>query len=204
MPSAAIPSAQIWTGTDHLDLPLQVQNPSTFKRFVEVGRVVLVNDGPSQGKLAVIAEIIDHNRVRRLGPPKDRAEADLFRYLLLLCSRYGSTRPVTARPLQQALIDGPSTSVPRQPLPYRSLILTPYTIASLPRAAGTGAIRKAFEKAEVQAKWEGSSWSKKLVARETRRQASDFERFEVSLLKRQRRDQVRGGTRVCAGSLLTN
>lgn len=34
-----------------------------FKRFVEVGRVVLVNDGPSAGKLAVIAEIIDHNRV---------------------------------------------------------------------------------------------------------------------------------------------
>ena len=41
----------------------QVQTPSTFKRFVEVGRVVLVNDGPSAGKLAVIAEIIDHNRV---------------------------------------------------------------------------------------------------------------------------------------------
>jgi hypothetical protein len=41
----------------------QVQAPSTFKRFVEVGRVVLVNDGPNAGKLAVIAEIIDHNRV---------------------------------------------------------------------------------------------------------------------------------------------
>lgn len=41
----------------------QVQAPSTFKRFVEVGRVVLVNDGPFAGKLAVIAEIIDHNRV---------------------------------------------------------------------------------------------------------------------------------------------
>ena len=41
----------------------QAQAPSTFKRFVEVGRVVLVNEGPSAGKLAVIAEIIDHNRV---------------------------------------------------------------------------------------------------------------------------------------------
>jgi len=89
------------------------------------------------------------------------------------------------------LVDGPSTSVPRQSLPYRSLILTPYTIPSLPRAAGTGAIRKAFDKAEVQSKWEGSSWSKKLVAREVRKQASDFERFEVSLAKRQRREQVR-------------
>jgi ribosomal protein L14E/L6E/L27E len=47
---------------------VQVQTPSTFKRFVEVGRVVLVNDGPSAGKLAVIAEIIDHNRVSRRTP----------------------------------------------------------------------------------------------------------------------------------------
>jgi large subunit ribosomal protein L14e len=129
-----------------------VQTPSTFKRFVEVGRVVLVNDGPSAGKLAVIAEIIDHNR---------------------------------------ALIDGPSTSVTRQSIPYRSLILTPYTLPALPRAAGTGAIRSAFDKAEVQSKWEGSSWSKKLVARDVRRKANDFERFEVGLLKRQRREQVR-------------
>jgi len=42
---------------------IQPQQPSTFKRFVEVGRVVLVNDGPSAGHIAVIAEIIDHNRV---------------------------------------------------------------------------------------------------------------------------------------------
>lgn len=97
--------------------------------------------------------------------------------------------PTTTTP--QALIDGPSTSVPRQPLPYRSLILTPYTLPSLPRAAGTGPIRAAFDKADVQSKWEGSSWSKKLVAREVRRQASDFERFEVGLAKRQRREQVR-------------
>lgn len=56
---------------------------STFKRFVEVGRgtidydlcraegakvliVVLLKSGPSAGKIAVIAEIIDHNRVRAM------------------------------------------------------------------------------------------------------------------------------------------
>lgn len=36
---------------------------STFKRYVEVGRVVLISDGPFEGKLATIVEIIDHNRV---------------------------------------------------------------------------------------------------------------------------------------------
>lgn len=43
-----------------------MSSESTFKRFVEVGRVVLLNDGPSAGKLATIVEIIDHNRVRAL------------------------------------------------------------------------------------------------------------------------------------------
>lgn len=123
-----------------------------FKRFVEVGRVVLVNDGPSAGKLAVIAEIIDHNR---------------------------------------ALIDGPSTGVPRQALPYRNMILTPYTIASLPRAAGSGAIKRAVEKAGVTEKWEASGWAKKLAARQSRKEASDFDRFQIMLAKKSRRDLVR-------------
>ncbi|BEJ11168.1 hypothetical protein CspHIS471_0105900 [Cutaneotrichosporon sp. HIS471] len=126
--------------------------PSTFKRFVEVGRVVLVNDGPSAGKLAVIAEIIDHNR---------------------------------------ALIDGPSASVPRQAFPYRKLILTPYTIAKLPRGAGTGAVKKAFDKSGVAEKWAASAWAKKLAAREIRKEATDFDRFNIMLAKKQRRDAVR-------------
>jgi hypothetical protein len=32
-------------------------------RLVEVGRVVLVHGGPSDGKLATIVEIVDHKRV---------------------------------------------------------------------------------------------------------------------------------------------
>ncbi|KAI9025575.1 60S ribosomal protein L14 [Hyaloraphidium curvatum] len=39
-----------------------------FKRYVEVGRVVLVNYGPDAGKLAVIVEVIDHNRALIDGP----------------------------------------------------------------------------------------------------------------------------------------
>jgi hypothetical protein len=69
----------------------------------------------------------------------------------------------------QALIDGPTTSVPRQSFPYRNLILTPYTLASLPRAAGSGAIKKAIEKAGVLEKWEQSGWAKKLAARQVRK-----------------------------------
>jgi hypothetical protein len=43
-----------------------MSSEATFKRYVEVGRVVLLNDGPSAGKLATIVEIIDHNRVRAI------------------------------------------------------------------------------------------------------------------------------------------
>merc|ERR1712176_238151 len=39
-----------------------------YKRFVQVGRVVLINYGPGLGKLAAITEIIDQNRVQVDGP----------------------------------------------------------------------------------------------------------------------------------------
>ena len=39
-----------------------------FTRFVEVGRVVLVNFGPLNGRLAVIVDIISTNRVLIEGP----------------------------------------------------------------------------------------------------------------------------------------
>ncbi|KAI8365127.1 60S ribosomal protein L14 [Blakeslea trispora] len=40
----------------------------SFKRQVEVGRVVLINHGADAGKLAVIVDIIDHNRALIDGP----------------------------------------------------------------------------------------------------------------------------------------
>jgi len=74
----------------------------------------------------------------------------------------------------QALIDGPTTSVPRQSFSYRHLILTPYTLAKLPRGAGTGAIKKAVEKAGVMEKWGQSGWAKKLAARQHRKVSQSY------------------------------
>merc|ERR1712110_454790 len=39
-----------------------------FSRFVEVGRVVLINYGPDAGKLATIIDIIDQNKCLVDGP----------------------------------------------------------------------------------------------------------------------------------------
>ncbi|KIM67346.1 hypothetical protein SCLCIDRAFT_1210406 [Scleroderma citrinum Foug A] len=125
---------------------------SNFKRFVEVGRLVLLKSGPSTGRVAVIAEIIDHNR---------------------------------------AIIDGPTTSVPRQAYPYRHISLTPFRLSKLPRGAGSGCIRRQLEKEGIVAKWEESSWAKKRAAMEKRRSLNDFQRFGVMLAKKARRDVVR-------------
>ncbi|KAF5379997.1 hypothetical protein D9615_006259 [Tricholomella constricta] len=114
--------------------------------------LVLLKSGPSAGKIAIIAEIIDHNR---------------------------------------AIIDGPTTSVPRQSYPYKHLTLTPIKVTGIPRGAGTGAIRKIAEKEAVSEKWEKSAWAQRRAAIEKRRSLNDFGRFSVMLAKKQRRDVVR-------------
>ncbi|KAI9511019.1 ribosomal protein L14-domain-containing protein [Russula earlei] len=125
---------------------------SNFNRFVEVGRVVLLKAGRYAGHIAVIVEIIDHNR---------------------------------------AIIDGPTTGVPRQAFPYRHLTLTPLTISKLPRNAGSGTVKKYVDKSGIVTKWESTAWAKKRAAAEKRRTLSDFERFQVMLHKKSRRDKVR-------------
>ncbi|KIM35823.1 hypothetical protein M413DRAFT_449563 [Hebeloma cylindrosporum] len=125
---------------------------SNFKRFVEVGRVVLLKSGPHAGSIAVITEIIDHNR---------------------------------------AMIDGPTTNVPRQSYPYKHLTLTPFSLTKLPRAAGSGIVKKHLEKENVVEKWNKSSWAQKRAAVEKRRSLNDFATFNVMLAKKQRVDVVR-------------
>jgi ribosomal protein L14E/L6E/L27E len=41
-----------------------------YRRFAEIGRVVLINYGPEAGKLATIVDIIDHTQVRCLKPAR--------------------------------------------------------------------------------------------------------------------------------------
>ncbi|KAI8371187.1 ribosomal protein L14-domain-containing protein [Choanephora cucurbitarum] len=47
---------------------MEERDGGSFKRQVEVGRVVLINYGADAGKLAVIVDIIDHNRALIDGP----------------------------------------------------------------------------------------------------------------------------------------
>merc|ERR1711915_533270 len=63
----------------------------TFRKFVQIGRVVFLNDGRYKGKLAVIVDIIDGNRALIDGPcsgvPRQTfkfSEMYLTKYLLKL------------------------------------------------------------------------------------------------------------------------
>ncbi|KAG4406986.1 hypothetical protein JTP64_004370 [Candida tropicalis] len=111
-------------------------------RFVEVGRVVLVNNKD----LATIVEIIDQKR---------------------------------------ALVDGPKFQ--RQSIALAKVVLTPIVLPNLPRGAKTATVAKKWAAADIDAKWAASAWAKKLANKERRAQLSDFERFQVLVLKKQRR-----------------
>lgn len=84
-------------------------------------------------------------------------------------------------------MDGPSTGVPRQVMAYRDMTLTRFVI-KVPRAAGSTAVKKAFEASGVAEKWAESKWAKTIKAREARKNTTDFERFTVQVLKKQRRN----------------
>ncbi|CCH62688.1 hypothetical protein TBLA_0I00230 [Henningerozyma blattae CBS 6284] len=120
-------------------------------RLVEVGRVVLINNGEYSGKLAAIVEIINQKKV---------------------------------------LIDGPSTGVPRQAINLGDVVLTQLTF-SLPRGARTTVVSKEWTAAKVSEKWANTNWAKKIAQRETRASLSDFQRFQVMVLRKQKRFVVK-------------
>lgn len=90
---------------------------------------------------------------------------------------------------QKALVDGPSKTpnmaVPRHAAALGNVILTHIVMPKLPRAAGRGAVARAWEKNEVEQKWEESAWAKRRAVREKRRNLTDFDRFRVLRLNKQ-------------------
>ncbi|XP_029195141.1 large ribosomal subunit protein eL14-like [Acropora muricata] len=122
-----------------------------FKRFVEVGRVALINSGPDEGKLCVIVDVVDQNR---------------------------------------ALIDGPCTNVCRKALNFKYLSLTDFTVKIRP-SAKSGPVREAFQKGEIQEKWEQTSWAKRLAAKKKRATLNDFDRFKLKLAKQKKNEIIR-------------
>jgi len=117
-----------------------------FKRFVEVGRVVLINYGPDEGKLATIIDIVDQNK---------------------------------------CLIDGPTTGVARQVIPFSRIALTDFVV-KIQMNAREKTLKKAWSDADIETKWEATSWAKKLSAKKKRASLNDFDRFKVMVARKQK------------------
>lgn len=85
--------------------------------------------------------------------------------------------------------------MPRHVLPLAHATLTHFTIPQLPRAAGTGPVKKLWAKNEIDGKWAKSSFSQRTDRSERRKNLSDFERFKVLRLRKQVRGNIENGIR---------
>ncbi|KAK0613092.1 ribosomal protein L14-domain-containing protein [Bombardia bombarda] len=92
---------------------------------------------------------------------------------------------------KRALVDGPSSdpklAAARGQVSLANTLVTPLVIAKLPRGARTGAVKKAWEAAGIDQKWAEGNWAKKQLKQERRQALTDFDRFKVMRLKKQRR-----------------
>uniref|UniRef100_A0A9I9CP90 Large ribosomal subunit protein eL14 domain-containing protein n=3 Tax=Cucumis melo TaxID=3656 RepID=A0A9I9CP90_CUCME len=120
-----------------------------FKRYVEIGRVALVNYGEDYGKLVVIVDVIDQNR---------------------------------------ALVDAPD--MVRSQINFKRLSLTDIKI-DIKRVPRKKELMEAMKAADVQKKWEDSSWGRKLLVKQRRASLNDFDRFKLMLAKIKRAGLVR-------------
>ena len=102
-------------------------------------------------------------------------------------------------PALQALIDGPYTitGVSRQQINFKRLSLTDLKV-KIGMNAGHQALTKAWTKADIKAKWEASSWAKRLAAKKAKAAQSDFERFKAMVSKK----TVRRRARCCTAGVM--
>ncbi|AET38173.1 60S ribosomal protein eL14 Ecym_2443 [Eremothecium cymbalariae DBVPG len=91
---------------------------------------------------------------------------------------------------KRVLIDGPETGVPRQAFSLGHVVLTPLTF-DLPRGSRTSTVSKKWIASNVTEKWTSSSWAKKIAQLERRSALTDFERFQVMVLRKQKRYAVK-------------
>jgi len=158
-----------------------------YSRFVEIGRVVLIAYGPEAGKLATVVDVVDHTSVSlqvsgTFAPPRCFYD----RLIKFPTTRHGPYQ-------MQALIDGPAaiTGVKRQVINLKWLQLTDLkavgTVEEDGKQKHVGIHRNARQKSlvaawkslDILAKWNKSSWGRKLAAKAAKAASSDLDRFKA-------------------------
>jgi len=85
--------------------------------------------------------------------------------------------------LRRVIVTGPHSGVQRQQIPVKWLSLTSQK-CKLPRGAADKYVKKAMKADDTLAKWEKTSWARKIAATKAKRNLSDFGRFQVMLAKK--------------------
>ncbi|KAL8162789.1 hypothetical protein V2J09_014278 [Rumex salicifolius] len=132
-----------------------------FTRYVEIGRIALINYGKEYGRLVVIVDVVDQNRV-------------------VFFHDYTMSH--------QALVDAPD--MVRCQMNFKRLTLTDIKI-DIPRVPKKKTLIEAMEAADVKNKWESSSWGRKLIVQKKRASLNDFDRFKIMLAKIKKAGVVR-------------
>ncbi|RYC59977.1 hypothetical protein CHU98_g6253 [Xylaria longipes] len=95
---------------------------------------------------------------------------------------------------KRVLVDGPSSeekfAVPKGPIALTDVFLTDLKL-EIPRAVRTGTLKKFWEKAEIDKKWQDSKWAQRSQRTERRKALTDFQRFQLLRAKKQQRYEVR-------------
>ncbi|KAK2517161.1 Rpl14 [Columba guinea] len=83
----------------------------------------------------------------------------------------------------RALVDGPCSGVRRQAMPFKCMQLTDFVL-KFPHSARQKFVRRAWEKENINEKWAGTRWAKKIEAREKKAKMTDFDRYKVMKAKK--------------------
>ena len=133
-----------------------------FSKFVEIGRVAVLGDGPDSGKIAAIVNVIDQNRVLLDGPT-----AGVVRQSYPI-------KKLHLTPLKVNFAFNASTKIVRKEMEAEKvckLLIFP-TLSDADNCV-----------LQVQAAWESSTWAKRMAIKKLRNGLNDFDRFKLRKAK---------------------
>lgn len=74
---------------------------------------------------------------------------------------------------------------------FNKLWLTDFKI-NVSQSAREKQVKKRFIEGDILAKWEKTSWAKKIAMKKRRKTLTDFDRFKLKVLKQQKSRMLRG------------
>merc|ERR1712070_1128734 len=86
----------------------------------------------------------------------------------------------------RCMVYSPETTPQRRETGYKRLSLTDLKI-DIQRAARQKTCEKAWAASDVNAKWESTSWAKKIAARKAKATDTDFQRFKNMVAKKKQK-----------------